>query len=49
MTLHGCTLGSRILVGMCSTVMDGAVIEDEKAYFSYTAANYVNLKNDYLG
>ena len=28
-TLHGCTLGSRILVGMGSTVMDGAVIEDE--------------------
>lgn len=23
--------------------------DDEKAYFSYTAANYVNLKNDYLG
>ncbi len=28
-TLHGCTLGSRILVGMGSIVMDGAVIEDE--------------------
>ena len=27
--LHGCTLGSRILVGMGSIVMDGAVIEDE--------------------
>lgn len=27
--LHGCTLGSRILVGMGSTVMDGAVVEDE--------------------
>ncbi len=28
-TLHGCTLGSRILVGMSSTIMDGAVVEDE--------------------
>jgi carbonic anhydrase/acetyltransferase-like protein (isoleucine patch superfamily) len=28
-TLHGCTLGNRILVGVGSTVMDGAVIEDE--------------------
>src|SRR5690606_40807734 len=27
--LHGCTLGSRILVGMGSIVMDGAVVEDE--------------------
>ncbi|MBB4861925.1 carbonic anhydrase/acetyltransferase-like protein (isoleucine patch superfamily) [Pseudomonas nitritireducens] len=27
--LHGCTIGSRILVGMGSIVMDGAVIEDE--------------------
>jgi carbonic anhydrase/acetyltransferase-like protein (isoleucine patch superfamily) len=27
--LHGCTLGSRILVGMGSTVMDGAVVEDD--------------------
>ncbi|GGM10408.1 gamma carbonic anhydrase family protein [Pseudomonas asuensis] len=27
-TLHGCTLGNRILVGMGSIVMDGAVIED---------------------
>ena len=28
-TLHGCELGNRILVGMSSTVMDGAVVEDE--------------------
>ncbi|WP_282341412.1 MULTISPECIES: gamma carbonic anhydrase family protein [Pseudomonas] len=28
-TLHGCTLGSRILVGMGSIVMDGAVVQDE--------------------
>jgi carbonic anhydrase/acetyltransferase-like protein (isoleucine patch superfamily) len=27
-TLHGCTLGNRILVGMGSIVMDGAVVED---------------------
>lgn len=83
-TLHGCTLGNRILVGMGSTVMDGAKIQDqvilgagslvapgkilesgylyvgrpakkmrpltdqEKDFFSYTANNYVNLKNEYL-
>ena len=28
-TLHGCTLGDRILVGMGAVVMDGAVVEDE--------------------
>jgi carbonic anhydrase/acetyltransferase-like protein (isoleucine patch superfamily) len=28
-TLHGCTLGNRILVGMGATVLDGAVIEDQ--------------------
>ncbi len=28
-TLHGCTLGSRILVGMGSIVMDGALVQDE--------------------
>lgn len=28
-TLHGCTLGSRVLIGMGSIVMDGAVIEDD--------------------
>ncbi|MGE8358464.1 gamma carbonic anhydrase family protein [Pseudomonas sp.] len=28
-TLHGCTLGNRILVGMGSIVMDGAIVEDE--------------------
>jgi carbonic anhydrase/acetyltransferase-like protein (isoleucine patch superfamily) len=27
--LHGCTVGSRILIGIGSIVMDGAVIEDE--------------------
>lgn len=83
-TLHGCQLGNRILVGIGATVMDGAVVEDnvvigagtlvpprkrlvsgylylgspckqarplsdaELAYFSYTASNYVDLKNQYL-
>ncbi|MEQ8802856.1 MAG: gamma carbonic anhydrase family protein, partial [Haliea sp.] len=28
-TLHGCTIGSRVLVGMGATIMDGAVVEDE--------------------
>lgn len=28
-TLHGCTLGNRVLVGMGAIVMDGAVVEDE--------------------
>ncbi|MBS0394211.1 MAG: gamma carbonic anhydrase family protein [Proteobacteria bacterium] len=28
-TLHACTLGSRILVGMGAIVLDGAVVEDE--------------------
>ncbi|WP_346797029.1 gamma carbonic anhydrase family protein [Halomonas sp. Bachu 37] len=82
--LHGCTLGSRILVGMGSVVMDGAVVEDEviiaagavvtpgkhlpsgfvyagnpakalrplkdkeRAFFPYTAGNYVKLKDQYL-
>ncbi len=27
--LHGCTIGNRILVGMGTTIMDGAVVEDE--------------------
>ncbi len=27
-TLHGCHIGSRVLIGMGSIVMDGAVIED---------------------
>jgi carbonic anhydrase/acetyltransferase-like protein (isoleucine patch superfamily) len=28
-TLHGCTLKNRILVGMSATVMDGAMVESE--------------------
>jgi carbonic anhydrase/acetyltransferase-like protein (isoleucine patch superfamily) len=27
--LHGCTIGSKVLVGMGTTILDGAVIEDE--------------------
>ena len=82
--LHGCSVGSRILIGMGSIVMDGAVIEDdvivgagslvppgkrlvsgflyvgspakqvralsdkEKAFFTYSAGNYVKLKDQHL-
>ncbi len=82
--LHGCTLGNRILVGMGSTVMDGAIVEDEviigagslvppgkrlvsgylyvgspvkqarplseneRAFFAYSANNYVKLKDQHL-
>ena len=82
--LHGCTVGSRILIGMGTIVMDGAVIEDEvilgagslvppgktlesgylyvgspvkqarpltdkeRSFFSYTAGNYVKLKDQHL-
>jgi carbonic anhydrase/acetyltransferase-like protein (isoleucine patch superfamily) len=28
-TLHGCSVGDRVLVGMSATVMDGAVVENE--------------------
>ncbi|MGV8842148.1 MAG: gamma carbonic anhydrase family protein [Pseudomonas sp.] len=28
-TLHGCSIGNRVLIGMGSIVMDGVVIEDE--------------------
>ncbi len=78
--LHGCSIGNRVLVGMGSIVMDGAVIEDrdprrrqpgaagqgagerlpyvgspakkarplsdrERGFFTYTAGNYVKLKD----
>ncbi|MFE8070437.1 gamma carbonic anhydrase family protein [Marinobacteraceae bacterium S3BR75-40.1] len=82
--LHGCEVGSRVLVGMGAIIMDGAVVEDEviiaagalvppgkrlesgylyrgspakqareltekeKSFFSYTAGNYVKLKDEYL-
>jgi len=83
-TLHGCTIGDRVLVGMGATVMDGAVIEHdvviaagalvtpgkrlrsgylyagsparemrqlsegEMAYFTYSANNYVKLKDRHI-
>jgi carbonic anhydrase/acetyltransferase-like protein (isoleucine patch superfamily) len=28
-TLHGCRVGNRVLVGMCATLMDGVVVEDD--------------------
>lgn len=82
--LHGCTIGSRVLVGMGSIIMDGAVVEDEviiaagtlvppgktlesgylyrgsparqtrpitdeeRDFFTYTAGNYVRLKDEFL-
>ncbi len=27
--LHGCTIGNRVLIGIGSTVLDGAIVEDE--------------------
>ena len=27
--LHGCTIGNRVLIGMKSMIMDGAIVEDE--------------------
>jgi carbonic anhydrase/acetyltransferase-like protein (isoleucine patch superfamily) len=83
--LHGCTIGNRVLVGIGSTVLDGAIVEDEvvigagslvppgkrlesgflymgspvkqvrplkdseRSFFQYSANNYVQLKNTYLG
>ncbi|WP_339843140.1 gamma carbonic anhydrase family protein [uncultured Halopseudomonas sp.] len=82
--LHGCSVGSRVLIGMGSIVMDGAVVEDEVilgagslvpaqrtlesgylymgspakqvraltekelSFFTYTAGNYVKLKNEHI-
>ncbi len=83
-TLHGCTIGNRVLIGIGSIVLDGAIIEDdvvigagtlvppgkrlqsgylyvgspckqarplkdkELAFFTYSANNYVKLKDQYL-
>lgn len=80
-TLHGCTIGNRVLIGIGSIVLDGAIVEDEviigagtlvppgkrlesgylyvgnpckqarplkdkeRAFFPYTAGNYVKLKD----
>lgn len=82
--LHGCTIGSRVLVGMGAMVMDGAIVEDdviigagslvppgktlksgrlyvgrpvkevreltekEMKFFTYTAGNYVKLKDKHI-
>ncbi|WP_051205892.1 gamma carbonic anhydrase family protein [Oceanospirillum maris] len=82
--LHGCTIGSRVLIGMGAMVMDGAVVEDEVIvgagslvppgkklesghlyvgrpvekkrpltekelkFFTYTAGNYVKLKDEHI-
>ncbi len=27
--LHGCTIGNRVLIGMGTIILDGAIIEDE--------------------
>ena len=81
--LHGCTIGSRVLVGMGTIIMDGARVDDEviiaagtlvppgkhlesgylyrgspvrqareltqeeRDFFTYTASNYVRLKDEY--
>ncbi len=83
--LHGCAIGNRVLIGIGSTILDGAVVEDEvvigagslvppgkrlvsgflymgspvkqvrplkdseRSFFQYSADNYVQLKNTYLG
>lgn len=83
-TLHGCTLADRVLVGMGAIVMDNANIESdviiaagsvvapgktlesghlyrgspakqvrelserEREFFSYSASNYVKLKNQHI-
>ncbi|GAA3942437.1 gamma carbonic anhydrase family protein [Litoribacillus peritrichatus] len=82
--LHGCSIGSRVLVGMDTVIMDGTVVEDdviigagslvpggktlesghlymgrpakkirplkdsEYHYLTYSAQNYLKLKNEYL-
>ena len=82
--LHGCTIGSRVLVGMGAMVMDGAEVGDdviigagslvppgkklesgylyvgrpveqkrklnekEMGFFTYTAGNYVKLKDQHI-
>ena len=83
-TLHGCHIGSRVLIGMGAIVMDGAIVEDEVVsaagalvtprkklergflyagspakqirpltskeleFFTYSANNYVRLKDEYI-
>ncbi|MEO0435564.1 MAG: gamma carbonic anhydrase family protein [Pseudomonadota bacterium] len=83
-TVHGCTIGDRVLIGMGAVILDGAVVkneviiaagalvppkrilesgylyagtparqmrtltESELAFFSYTAGNYVRLKDEHI-
>ena len=83
-TLHGCTIGDRVLVGMGAIVMDGATVQSdvviaagalvtpgkclrsgylyagsparevralsdtEMKYFTYSATNYVKLKDQHI-
>jgi carbonic anhydrase/acetyltransferase-like protein (isoleucine patch superfamily) len=35
-TLHGCTIGNQVLVGMGATLMDGAVVEDKVVIGAHT-------------
>lgn len=82
--LHGCTIGNRVLIGIGTSILDGAIVEDdvvigagslvppgkrlesgfmymgspvkqmrplkdsERSFFTYSANNYVKLKNQYL-
>lgn len=82
--LHGCKIGNRVLIGIGSTILDGAIVEDdvvigagtlvppgkvlksgfmymgspykeirplkesEKAFFTYSSQNYVDLKESFL-
>ena len=83
-TLHGCTIGDRVLIGMGAVIMDGAEVgsdvviaagalvtpgkklesgylyagsparqmrplkERELSFFSYSAGNYVRLKDEHI-
>ena len=47
--LHGCTLGNRILVGMGSIIMDGAMVEDDVFIGAGTVVPpHKTLKSHYL-
>ncbi|MEM1144973.1 MAG: gamma carbonic anhydrase family protein [Pseudomonadota bacterium] len=83
-TVHGCTVGDRVLIGMGAVILDGVQIENdviiaagavvppkrvlasgflyagtparqmrplsdsERSFFSYTAGNYVRLKDEHI-
>jgi carbonic anhydrase/acetyltransferase-like protein (isoleucine patch superfamily) len=51
-TLHGCTVGDRCLIGMGAIVMDGAVIEDEVLLAAGSVvppAKHLQARSLYLG